>query len=230
MGIFSRLADIVNANLSAILDRAEDPAKIIRLMIQEMEETLVEVRADAARLMADRKEIQRKLGEFHAGIAEWEKRAEVAVQRGREDLAKAALVEKAKVTETSVALERELQVVAEQLAQADADIARLQDKLTEAKSRQQTIETRVSTADTRLRVRRTLYDSRVDDALARFDQMQRKVEEAEGRVDVYDLGQRKSLADEIAELEAEARIEQEMARLKSRVGAAPGGTDSSAAG
>jgi phage shock protein A len=217
MGIFSRLTDIVNSNITAILDRAEDPAKMIRLIVQEMEDTLVEVRSDAARLIAERKEISRRLGKLKDAQAEWQKRAELAISRNREDLARAALVEKAKLAELVKALETDDGILNERMANLDADIHRLQTKLGEAKAKQASLLARAQTANARLSVRSQLYDGRVDDALTRFDSIEKKLDEVEGRVEAFDMGKGKTLADEIADLEAESEIEAELAKLKSTV-------------
>jgi phage shock protein A len=214
MGIFSRLTDIVNSNITALLDRAEDPAKMIRLIVQEMEDTLVEVRSDAARLIAERKEIARRLGKLVEAQGEWQKRAELAISRNREDLARAALVEKAKVSELAKALETDDAILAERMTNLDADIHRLQDKLSEAKAKQASLMARAKTANARLSVREQLYDGRVDGALARFDSIEKKLDEVEGRVEAFDMGKGKTLADEIADLEAETEIEAELAKLK----------------
>ena len=219
MSIFSRLADIINSNINAILDRAEEPEKIIRLIIQEMEDTLVEVRTNAARSIADKKAIARKLDQVKEAQEEWARRAELALEKGREDLAKAALLEKAKLADTAGILEQELVQVEEAIVQGDADIAKLQAKLAEAKAKQKAIVTRQEAAGSRLKVRTTLQDGRVDDALARFEQVERKLDEAEGRVEAFDLGQRKTLAEEIAALEAEGAIEAELESLKDRIAA-----------
>ncbi len=217
MGIFSRFTDIINSNSGAILDRAEDPEKIIRLIIQEMEDTLVEVRTNAAHAIAERKEIGRKLSRLQETRHEWERRAELALAKGREDLAKGALLEKAKLGEVGRLLEEQLAQVDTALGQGDADISKLQAKLAEAKAKQKAIAVRHDAADSRLKVRRNLYDSRVDDALARFDQVERKLDEAEGKVEAYDLGQRRTLAQEIADLEAESAIDEELSVLKRRL-------------
>lgn len=218
MGIFSRLSDIVNSNLTNLLDRAEDPAKMIRLMIQEMEDTLVEVRSDAARLIADKKDATRRVDRLVIAQDEWATRAKLALEKDREDLAKAALVEKAKVVETANVIEEDLNELDDRLAGLDADIAKLQEKLHEAKAKQQTLIARTSTAQSRLNVRETLYDGRADAALARFSSVEKKVDEIEGRVEAYDMGANKSLAQEIAELEAESDIEDELKQLKESMG------------
>ena len=227
MGIFSRLSDIVNSNLNALLDRAEDPEKLIRLVIQEMEDTLVEVRAGAARTIADKKEINRRLTRLGEAQDEWDRKAALALRKDREDLARGALLEKAKLAETAQALEEELEILDETLARGDADIAKLEAKLVEAKAKQKAMTARHSATSDRLKVRRKLHDPRIDEAFARFEQVERRLDDAEGRVEAYDLGQKKTLADEIAELEAEATIADELEALKARVAAERAGTTES---
>jgi len=222
MGIFSRLTDIVNSNITALLDCAEDPAKMIRLIVQEMEDTLVEVRSDAARLIADRKEIKRRLGRLADAQAEWQKRAELALQKNREDLARAALMERAKLTDLIKALEDDEAALKERMGQLDEDIGRLQAKLAEAKAKQIGLMSRAQTANARFSVREQLYDGRVDNAMARFDAVEKKLDEMEGRVEAFDLGKGgKTLADEIADLQAEAQIDDELSKLKAELGLKP---------
>lgn len=223
MGIFSRLTDIVNANITALLDRAEDPAKMIRLIIQEMEDTLVDVRSDAARLIADRKEIQRRLNRLSEAQGEWQRRAELAIQKEREDLARAALTERAKIDELVVMLDRDDIALKERMAELDADIARLQSKLAEAKAKQAGLLARAQTANARFAVREHLYDGRVDNAMARFDTVERKLDEMEGRVEAFDVGGGgATLADEIASLEASTKIDDDLAKLKADMAARAG--------
>ncbi len=222
MGIFTRFADIINSNLNAILDRAEEPEKMIRLIVQEMEDTLVEVRSTAAKTIAEKKEIRRKLDRLTRAGTDWEGKAELAISKGREDLAKAALVEKAKLQRAAEALAAELGHLDSALMGGDADVARLEAKLVEARAKQKTIQARQDSIDSRLKVRRRLYDPRIDDAFARFELVERRLDAAEGEVEAYDLGQRKTLSDEIAELEAESAIEDELAALKARLGKAEG--------
>ncbi len=218
MGIFSRLADIINSNLSAILDRAEEPEKIIRLVIQEMEDTLVEVRSTAAKTIAEKKEISRRLSRLGDAQRGWEEKAELALSKGREDLAKGALLEKAKLAEAAEALREEFEDLEALLQQGEADVAKLESKLREAKAKQQALAARHETAGSRLKVRRTLYDGRVEEAFTRFEQVEKKLDEAEGAVEAYDLGRDgRSLADEISELAAESAIEDELAALKARM-------------
>ena len=217
MGIFSRFTDIVNSNLNSILDKAEDPEKIIRLMIQEMEDTLVEVRSSAARAIADKKEITRKLSGLEAEAHDWQKKAELALDKGREDLAKAALAEKAVSLKSADALREQQAALTEGLEKLNDDIASLEAKLADAKRRQQAIVARHRTATKRLEVRKRLHDGRIDDALIRFESFERRMEHIEGHVESYDLGrQRGGLAREISDLESREAVERELEELKAR--------------
>jgi phage shock protein A len=218
MGIFSRLSDIVNSNINAILDRAQDPEKIIRLIIQEMEDTLVEVRSSAVRTIAEKKEIERRLATLGREQEEWQRRAELAVTKGREDLAKAALHAKARVAQALSALQHQHQHIEEALARQNEDIGKLQAKLADAKTREKAIVTRHKTATNRIKLRTHLYDERITDAFARFEQVERALDQAEGKVEAYDLGRGKTLADELAGLEAENGVEEELKALKERLG------------
>jgi phage shock protein A len=218
MGIFSRLADIVNSNINAILDRAQDPEKIIRLIIQEMEDTLVEVRSSAVRTIAEKKEIERRVAMLEREQEEWQRRAELAITKAREDLAKAALHAKARVVEALSALQRQHQQIEEALARQNEDIGKLQAKLADAKTREKAIVARQKTAVNRIKLRTHLYDERITDAFARFEQVERALDQAEGKVEAYDLGRGKTLADELAGLEAENGVEEELRALKERLG------------
>lgn len=218
MGIFSRLADIVNSNINAILDRAEDPEKIIRLIIQEMEDTLVEVRSSAVRTIAEKREIERRIAALKHEQEEWQRRAELAVTKDREDLAKGALLAKARIAEVLQNLETQHRQIEDGLSKQNEDIAKLQAKLLDAKTREKSIVTRQKTAATRLKVRTRLYDERITDAFARFEQVERALDEVEGKVDSFDLGRKKTLADELAGIEAENSVDEELQALKERLG------------
>jgi len=225
MGIFSRLSDIINSNLNSILDRAEDPEKLIRLIIQEMEDTLVEVRSSTVKTIAERKEVERRLADLDRDCAEWQRKAELALSRGREDLAKGALVAKSKLAEQAEALREQHHHLEEALAKSSEDIAKLQAKLTDAKNREKSILTRTKTATTQIKVRTQLHDDRINDAFSRFEQVERNLDALEGRVEAFDVGRRKTLSEEIAELEADSQVEQELAELKARLGGGkPAGT------
>jgi len=217
MGIFSRLSDIVNANLNALLDRAEDPEKMAKLMIQEMEDTLVEVRSAAVKNISEKKEIQRRLEQLAAAETDWAQKAEFAISKGRDDLAKGALLARRKLGESATALQGELKAVDEALSRHDEDLARLQSKLQEAKAKQKALLIRLNAAQKRVQVRRTLADGRVDDALARYETLHQKIDELEGRAEVYDMGQGKTLEQEFANLEAETGLDAELAALKEKL-------------
>ncbi|HEX7236309.1 MAG TPA: phage shock protein PspA [Gammaproteobacteria bacterium] len=216
MGIFSRFTDIVNSNINSILDKAEDPEKLVRLMIQEMEDTLVEVRSTAARAIADRKEITRSLAGLEAEAREWQTKAELALDKNREDLAKAALAEKARATAAVDALRAQHQTLGDGLDKLNDDVVRLEEKLVDAKTRQQAILSRQRTASGRLEARKRLHSARVDDALIRFDQFERRIDDIEAHVESYDLGGPKSLKDEFSALETEDAVAQELRELKSK--------------
>ncbi len=219
MSIFSRLGDIINSNINSLLDRAEDPEKIVRLIIQEMEDTLVEVRTAAARSIADKKELVRKIGELRQAADDWSRKAELALEKGREDLAKGALLARSKAGETADLMERELRTVEDGLAKTNEDMSRLQAKLSEAKAKQKSLELRRKTATDRVRVRAQLHDDRIDEALERYAGVERKLDELEGTAESFDMGRRRSLAEEFAELESESAIEQELAEMKARLAA-----------
>ena len=217
MGIFTRFSDIVNSNINAILDKAEDPEKIVRLMIQEMEDTLVEVRSAAARSIADKKDLNRKLETLDAEVRDWDEKAELAMRKGREDLAKAALVEKSRVQAAVDALKADYVAVDEGLAKLNEDIARLEAKLADAKARQKALLARHKTANSRLAARRKIHDYKIDDAMVRFEQYTRRIDDVEGRIEAYDLGLPKDLNHEFASLEAEEAVQKELDELKRRV-------------
>jgi phage shock protein A len=221
MGVFSRLSDIVNSNINAMLDRAEDPQKIIRLIVQEMEDTLVEVRATAARSIAEKKELLRKVEQLEQAEAEWQRKAELAVARNRDDLAKGALVARSQAAETARVLRQELTAIDDSLAKTNDDMAKLQAKLSEAKNKQRTMDIRRRAAGDQIRMRRQLHDTRIDDALKRYESMERRLDAMEAEVDSYDLGRRRGLADEFASLEAEDAVEQELQEMKARLAGRP---------
>ena len=217
MGIFTRFSDIVNSNINAILDKAEDPEKIVRLMIQEMEDTLVEVRSAAARSIADKKDLNRKLGQLETERDDWDAKAELAMRKGREDLARAALVEKSRSASAVDAIRSDYAAVDEGLAKLNEDISRLEKKLEDAKSRQKALLARHKTASSRLAARKKIHDYKIDDAMIRFEQYTRRIDDVEGRIEAYDLGMPKDLNHEFAGLEAEETISRELDDLKRRV-------------
>ena len=217
MGIFSRFADIINSNISSLLDKAEDPEKMVRLIIQEMEDTLVEVRSTSAKVLAEKKEIIRRIAKVQEQVQDWENKAELALSKDREDLAKAALVEKQKANDLAQTLAAELVVVEEHILRLKEEVNLLQDKLADAKARQKTIIMRKQTASSRLEVKKQLDSSKIDNAMSKFDQYERRVENLESQVDSYDLGNKRTLNDEFAALEAEDSVNAELEALKAKI-------------
>ncbi len=217
MSIFSRFTDIINANINSLLEKAEDPEKIIRLMIQEMEDTLVEIRSAAAKCIADRKE-QRRYAEFLEREKEgWARRAELAVRQGREDLARAALAEKQALNDEIDQTAHETKMLDEQLEKFNSDITQLQSKLGDAKTRQRSIVIRHKTATTQLAARKHIHDDKIDEMLFRFENAEQRIDRVEAQGESLDMGRRKGLAEEIEALEGDDRVEDELAALKARV-------------
>ncbi len=217
MGVFSRLSDIVNSNINSMLDRAEDPEKIVRLIIQEMEDTLVEVRSNAALALADRKEVGRKKDEFSRRAKEWETKAELAIAKGRDDLAKGAISAKRKAEEMIDLLDQELKAIERSVAKTNEDLEKLQAKLKEARAKQRSLELRRNAASDSVRIAEQVHDGRIDEALARFDRYERRIDELEAESESWALGRPRTLEDEFAELEAEDAVNAELDELKRRV-------------
>ena len=217
MGIFTRLTDIINSNITHILDKAEDPDKMIRMMIQEMEDTLVEVRSSAARVIADRKEIDRHIDRLQKVQDDWYAKAELALSKDREDLANAALIEKAKLVDIAIELEQDRTPLADALKKYEADIMLLEAKIKEAKQKQKSLYERQNSASSQLNVRSKIYANRIENVLNRFTLMEKRVEETESRVEASELGREKSLHEEFADLEANEKVADELAELKAKL-------------
>lgn len=217
MGIFSRLNDIINSNLNSILDRAEDPEKMIRLIIQEMEETLVEVRSSSARVIADKKDAQRRLGRLEAEAEDWEAKARLALEKGREDLARAALGEKQGLLDEIKIVEQEFNALDDHLAHLSEEIGQLQTKLNDAKAKQKTMLMRQKTVSTRMKTRSQLSKDALNDAFEKFEHYERKMDSMESQLEADDLGRdvKQSLKNEIASLAQDDSINAELERLKS---------------
>ncbi len=214
MGIFSRTRDIFAANMTELLDRAEDPARMIRMIILEMEETLVEVRASAARSIADGKEMRRALKRLEELQTSWTEKAELALSKDREDLAKAALIERQKAADMAEGLKAEIDLIDEALKSYEADIAKLQGKLREARARQNAIATRLESAVARAKAREVLNGGRTEDAFGKFELLERRADFAEGRADALGMTGPKSLEEEIADLQASDKVEAELEAMK----------------
>jgi len=216
MGIFSRFRDIVNANLNDLLDRAEDPQKMIRMMIQEMEETLVEVRTTSAKVIADRKGLERRIENLALEAGEWEGKARLALSKGREDLARAALAEQDSVAEMQAIAEKELTAVSAHLEELHDEIGQLQRKLDDAKAKQKALVAREKTARSRLDIRQRFSRDKLNEAFDKFEAYERRMDNLEGEVEAFDLGA-KDLSDEIDDLARNDKVDDALAKLKAQM-------------
>ncbi len=216
MGIFSRLSDIVNSNINAILDKAENPEKMVRMVIQEMEETLVEVRSTTARIIADKKELRRRDTRLEKQAQEWEQKAELAISKGREDLAKAALMEKSAVNEMIVTLNEDMGKLDTALDKLTVEIEQLQSKLNEARTRQKAILMRHDATESRQSVNSKLYDGSVEKAINKFEHYERKIDRMESEIEAFTISNNDVEA-EFAALEKEGKIDAELESLKARL-------------
>lgn len=219
MGMFSRINDIVQANINAMLDKAEDPEKIIRLIIQEMEETLVEVRTDAARYIAKQKTLARQIDGANKEISGWQDKAQLAMNNDKESLAKAALIEKQKYVNKLASLEEQHKHLSESIDKIQQDTSRLNSKLAEAKAKQKTLVQRRNSAQTRLKVKQADHESKIDDAMTRFENYEQRIDYLEAQVDAYDLTQSNeatSLQAQFDAMQADEAIEKELEELKKK--------------
>lgn len=216
MSIFSRLSDIINSNINSLLDKAEDPAKMIRLVIQEMEETLVEVRSTTAKIIADKKELLRRNEKLARQAEDWQQKAELALSKGRDDLAKAALMERASVNDVIAILQEDLKKLDESLDKLTHEIEQLQAKLNDARSRQKSIVLRHTATQSRQTVNAKLRNGSIDQVINRFEHYERKIDAMESEIEADGVGS-SSIAEEFAALERDGKIEQELEALKSKM-------------
>jgi phage shock protein A len=216
MGIFSRTRDIIAANVTDLLDKSEDPTKMIRMIILEMEETLVEVRASAARTIADQKELRRHIEKLDRLEADWTEKAQLALSKDREDLAKAALLEKRKATDMAIQLRAEVDVLSDALKASEMDIQKLQKKLADARSRQNGLMTRLESAENRVKLRTMYNGDKVREAFSRFDILERRVDMTEGHADSLAIGSDapRTLGEEIAMLADTDHVDEELEAMK----------------
>ena len=217
--VFSRARDIFAANMTELLDRAEDPGRMIRMIILEMEETLVELRASAARSIADVKEMRRAAGRLEEIQLSWTDKAQLALSKDRDDLAKAALVERQKAADMAESLRSEMDQIEQVLRSYEADIGKLQNKLREARARQNAIAARIESAVARAKAREVMHGSRTLDAFSKFEVLERRADFAEGRADALGLTGPKSLEEELAELKAAEKVDAELEAMKAAIAA-----------
>lgn len=217
MGIFTRVRDIISANINSMLDKAEDPEKLVKLMIREMEDTLIEVKANCAGSMAQKKKIQREIEGVLAHAKTWDGKAQLAVAKGREDLAREALVEKRRFVERAEAQEAELEQIKQLVTQYQNDIMQLEDKLGAAREKQRVLVQRHRHAQDKVRAETHIRKFETSDVLLRFDAFQERIDRMEAEAGLVNYGRKpSSLADEFAALEGDEEIEKELAALKAR--------------
>ncbi|MBU3021995.1 phage shock protein PspA [Aestuariibacter sp. A3R04] len=220
MGMFSRMSDIVQSNINAMLDKAEDPEKVIRLIIQEMEETMVEMRSVAAKYLAEEKHLNRQASVLQNEMDGWHAKAELAMDKEKESLARAALVQKKSVADKLIGIDEQKAQISEMLSKVQEDTGRLQEKLSEARSKQKSLASRKHNASVRLKVRAVTHSSHVENAMNRFDSYEQRIEHLEAQVDAYDVvgtqSDGTSLEAQFKALEDNDGIEQELAALKKK--------------
>jgi phage shock protein A len=214
MGIFTRFRDIINSNINAMLDKAEDPEKLIRLMIREMEDTLVEIKTACAGVMAGRKKIERQLEGLQTRARYWEEKAELAVKKGRDDLAREALVEKRKFTRQTESLENELAEHEHLIDQYQNDIRQLEEKLKSARDKQRLLVQRHIHAQRKIQAQKEIQRVDSTESLMKFDELENRIERMEAEADLVNYGKKTSLEMELEKLSVDEEIESELQALK----------------
>lgn len=217
MGIFSRFRDIISSNVNSMLDKAEDPEKMIKLMIQEMEDTLVELKASCAGTMASRTRVNRALEEARTRAEKWDAKATMAMEKGREDLAREALVEKKSLHDQVDALDREVEQFGGLIDQYQKDIQQLEEKLTATRNKHRVLIQRHIHANKRQRAQSNIRHAEASDAFVRFDQFENRIDRMEAEADLVNPPKSASLDDEFRKLEVDEEIEKELARLREKV-------------
>ncbi len=214
MGIFTRFRDIVSSNINAMLDRAEDPEKMIKLMIREMEDTLIELKSSCAGVIAGRKKVERRLAEVEERKSLWEQRAELAVNKGRDDLAREALLEKRRFSELSETLHKEAAEHDGLIEQYQDDIRELENKLQSAKEKKRILIQRHRKAQNKKRAQEDIRRMDSSESMARFDHLESRIERMEAEADMVNYGMQENIEDEFDELKSDEEIEKELAKLK----------------
>ena len=214
MGIFTRLRDIVSSNINAMLEKAEDPEKLLKLMIQEMEDTLIEIKAQCASAMAQSKSTGRMVAEARDRAADWEAKAKLAVAKGRDDLAREALLEKRRHQERAQTLEDQVAECDGLIAHYKDDITQLESKMLAVRKKQKGLVQRHTHAQTKRRTQE--YIRRVDnsDTLARLEGFERRIDRMEAGADLVNFGRKAPLEDEIEGLAQDEELEKELDALK----------------
>ncbi len=214
MGIFTRFRDIVGSNINAMLDRAEDPEKMIKLMIREMEDTLVEIKAACAGAMAENKKTVRRLVETRERAALWEERARLAVAKGRDDLAREALVEKRRFADVAEKLDADVIEHDGLIKQYQDDIQQLEDKLNKAREKQRMLVQRHIHATRARQAREEIRRADNSASIAKFDELEQRIERMEAEADLVNFGRKPNLDEAFDDLLADDDIERELASIK----------------
>ncbi|MCW8875965.1 MAG: phage shock protein PspA [Kangiellaceae bacterium] len=217
MSVFKRFSDIVNSNVSAMLDKAEDPEKLVRMIIAEMESTLFDVRTQSAKTIADKKDMQRQLKNMQEEVAAWQARAEKALSKEREDLAKQAIQEKHRVEQAIEAQTKELEELDAALLRLEQDVSKLQSKLNEAVARRDALVARHETVKSTIQMRKRIDDTAINDALHRFERFEKRMDELEAEVEAMDLGRNVSLSQQIDSLGDNEKLDEELEQLKAKM-------------
>ncbi|CAD2223342.1 Phage shock protein A [Pseudoalteromonas sp. 3J6] len=221
MGIFNRVNDVIQANIVAMLDKAEDSEKLLNLMLTEMQEALNECRSTAAALLCEEKNIKRQVSNKQQALTNWQLKAEHAIAKNRDDLAKSALAEKHVIEKNIECLQTQLETLQQSIVKITEDCERLQQKMTQAKAKQAQLVKRENVVEARAKINTQLQSDKVATALSRFEQIERRVESVESQVEAYELTDTASnTAMQIESLVKNEKIDAELASLKASLNTA----------
>ncbi len=215
MGIFTRFRDIISSNINAMLDKAENPEKLIKLIIREIEDTLIELKAACAGVMASCKSLQRQKDQVEMQVGRWQDRATLAVNKNRDDLAREALLEKRRAIERCDELSKDLEDHQALVTQYQDDIRQLQDKLDSARDKQRMLVQRHARANSKLKAQNQIRRIESADALLRFDELENRIDRMEAEADFGLYTRKSSLEAEFENLRIDDELEKELAELKS---------------